>query len=91
MKGMAIPRKTWQECETEIENIMSGKNKSRNTWIIRRFISARKLAGDSEETIKEMLTIEYHKKYGELSSGKTSLEQMKKNSLKDLKSAKDFK
>ena len=88
MKGHVIPRKTWKECEQEIENIMSGKNKSRNAWIVRRFISARKLAGDPEETIKNMLTIEYHAKYGQLSSGKTSLEQLKKDSLNDLKKAK---
>jgi len=85
MKKMDLAFKTDQQCVDEIDAIISGKNRSRNAWIVRRFITARKLAGDSPDLIRMMLIREYKLKYGALQRGEQTPEEMLEQSKKEIK------
>lgn len=87
MKNLKLSYKSDEQCMQDIDDIISGKNKSRNAWIVRRFISARKLAGDTPEVIRMMLFREYKQKYGDLQSGRKTAEQIKKESIEEIKQA----
>jgi len=87
MKNLKIPFKTDKQCEEEIDNIISGKNKSRNAWVVRRFIALHKKMGEPESFIRDALVREYKIKYGQLQKGKISLEELAKQSEAEIKQA----
>ena len=89
MKQINIPKKTDAQCEEEIDAIMSGKNKSRNAWIVRRFISMHKKLGEPDTFIREMLIREYKIKYGLLQTGKISPEELLKQSQAEIKQVEE--
>ena len=85
MKSLVLVPKTDAQCEEEIDNIISGKNKSRNAWIVRRFISIHKRMGEPDSFIRQMLINEYKIKYGLLQTGKISPEELLKQSQAEIK------
>jgi len=76
---MKIPDKTREEIEKEIKNIYDGKNHTPRGLMLKRAMIPLKLTM-SEKEIINLFVKEYVKKYGELSSGKKSLEDIKKES-----------
>ena len=89
MKPLVIPKKTDAQCEEEIDAIMSGKNKSRNAWIVRRFISLHRKLGESDSFIRSMLINEYKTKYGLLQTGKITAEELLKTSQEEIKQVEE--
>jgi hypothetical protein len=85
MKPLVLAPKTDAQCEEEIDNIISGKNKSRNAWIVRRFISMHKKLGEPDSFIRQMLINEYKIKYGLLQTGKITPEELLKKSQEEIK------
>ena len=79
-----IPTKTREEIVKEIDDIFAGRDHSeRGKLILRTSIPLKALMG--EEKVKAMFVEEYIKKYGELKTGKKSVETMKKESEAELK------
>ena len=89
MKPLVLPQKTDKQCEEEIDAIISGKNKSRNAWIVRRFISLHRKLGEHDSFIRSMLINEYKIKYGLLQTGKISPEELLKQSQAEIKQVEE--
>ena len=70
-----IKMKTDEECEKEIDDIISGKNKAMNARIVRAWIKTRRTV-EPMESIRLNLIAEYKDKYQALATGKTSLKEM---------------
>lgn len=87
LRKTKIPTKTRTEIEQEIEDVLSGKDKSKRGKMLRR-ASKGLMFTMSKEQIKDLFVKEYIKKYGELSSGKITIEELKEQSLKDSKKAR---
>ena len=86
-KQKKIKPKTDEECEKEIDDIISGKKKGLGANIVRKWIKGRKLV-EPMESIRLNLIAEYKAKYGALSSGKTSLTKIGKDVGLDVKEKK---
>jgi len=82
-----IKPKSREEIEKEIDDILAGKDKSPRGIMLRNASKALKFHKTNKE-IRDLFVEEYVKKYGELSSGKKSVEQLKEESLADIKKAK---
>jgi hypothetical protein len=91
MKSFKLAKKSDKECEQEIDNIMNGKNRSRNAWIVRRFIDLHRKLGEPDHYIREMLIREYKIKYGLLQEKKITPEELLKQSQDDLKKVSEGK
>jgi len=87
LKKQKFPEKTREEIEKDIDNSMSGNDKSQRGTMLRR-ATLSLMAFYPKEKIREMFIDEYIKKYGELKTGKTSLSKLKKESFKQIKDAK---
>jgi hypothetical protein len=88
MKQPEIPFKTDKQIEDEIENILSGRDRSQRAAMLRKASNALTLfKGMSKEQVKEMFIAEYKKKYGDLQTGKKTLEQIKSESIAEAKAA----
>ena len=72
-----FPTKTREQVEKEMDDVFSGKDKSGRAKMLKKAAFAMK-AFKTKEEIKQVFVEEYIKKYGELSSGKTSLNKIKK-------------
>jgi len=76
---MKIPNKTKKEIVQEINNIYDGKDHTPRGVMLKRAMLPLKMTM-SRQAIVGMFVAEYVKKYGELKSGKKSLEDLKKES-----------
>jgi hypothetical protein len=77
-----------RQIEDEIENILSGRDRSQRAAMLRKASNALTLfKGMSKEQVKEMFIAEYKKKYGDLQTGKKTLEQIKSESIAEAKAA----
>jgi len=76
---MKIPSKSRKEIELEINNIYDGKDHTPRGLMLKRAMIPLKMTMSRQEII-DLFVGEYVKKYGELSSGKKSLENLKKES-----------
>jgi len=86
-KQKEIPFKTDEEIETEIKEILSGKGKHKHAGKLRK--AAKMLrAFKTPEEIESLFIEEYKKKYKPLQEGKTTLEDIKKESLDAVKKSK---
>jgi ParB-like chromosome segregation protein Spo0J len=86
LKKPKIPFKTDKQCEEEIDNIISGRNKALNARIVRTWIKAR-LTVEPIETIRSNLIREYKQKYGDLQKGKKTIDEIQKEAVKEIKQA----
>lgn len=86
MKKMVVPKKTDKQIEQEMEDVLNGKDKSYRGRMLRNAAKALSLHKSKEE-IKKMFIQEYKKKYGDLQKGKTTLEQVKQEAVKNAKKA----
>ena len=84
-----IPKKTREQITLEMENVFNGKDKSQRGTMLRSAIKVLMLTKPKEEIKKEFIE-EYIKKYGELQTGKISLDKLRKDSEKDLKALKQL-
>jgi hypothetical protein len=75
------------QIKQEMTDIMKGKDKSQRGIMLRRAGTALKLTMTEEQAIS-FLTKEYAKKYGALQTGKTNIQELKKDSLKQIEQAK---
>ena len=87
MKKEKIPKKSLKEIESEIDNIIKGKDKSTRGKMLRKAYITLCAIKDPKQVRQEFID-EYVKKYGEISSGKKSIAQLKEESLADIKKAK---
>ena len=88
MKQPVIPHKTDKQIEEEITNILNGKDRSQRGAMLRKASNALTLfKGMSKEQVKAMFIAEYKKKYGDLQTGKKTLDQIKSESVADAKAA----
>ena len=87
VKKEKIEPKTREEIEKEIDDVLSGKDKTQRGNMLRKSVLVLK-AFKTKEQIRQLLIDEYVKKYGEISSGKKSIKQLKKESLEDIEKAK---
>jgi len=85
-KQKKIEPKTRAEITQEIEDIFAKKINTKRAKMLRKASTALRSL-KSQEEIKELFVEEYVKKYGELSSGKTTVEELKKSSVQDAKQA----
>lgn len=86
MKEIKIQPKSREQIETEIGNILAGKDHSQRGMMLRN--AARALSAfNTKEEIKEMFVKEYIKKYGQLERGEKTIEQIKQQAIKDSKDA----
>lgn len=88
MKALKVKFKTDKEIENDIDACLSGRDKSQRGTMLRSAAKALSLMKTKEE-IRQLFIDEYKKKYGDLYSGKKSLEQIKQESLEDAKKAKE--
>jgi len=87
MKKEKIPKKSLKEIETEIDNIIIGKDKTTRGRMLHKAYLTLSTIKPAKQVRKEFID-EYVKKYGEISSGKKSIAQLKEESLADMKKAK---
>ena len=87
MKPLIIPKKSDKQIEEEIDSILTGKDHSNRGKMLRTAAKTLRVL-HSEEDIKKMFIKEYKKKYGELQSGKKTLEQIKQEAIEDSRKAK---
>jgi len=80
-----LPKKTDADAEREIDDIISGENKSMAAGMVRQFIKMRKGLGDSPEFIRAELINQFKIKYGLLQTGKVKPEELLKQSKKEIK------
>lgn len=85
-----IPTKTREQIEKEIDYSLSNKDQSQRGKMLKKARFAL-LALYPKEKIREMFIDEYIKKYGELKTGKTSLEQIHKESITNAKKLEQIK
>jgi len=86
-KQEEIPFKTDKQIETEIKEILSGTGKHKHGGKLRK--AAKVLSAfKTQEEIQELFIAEYKKKYKPLQEGKTTLKDIKKESLEAVKKSK---
>jgi hypothetical protein len=88
MKQIKIQPKSRKQIEDEIDGILAGKDRSQRGTMLRNAANALRVMNTAEE-IRQMFIQEYIKKYGELESGKKTIEQIKQEALKDSQKAKE--
>ena len=84
LKKTKVPEKTREEIEKDIDNAISGNDKTQRGLMLRRSALGL-MAFYPKEKIRQMFIDEYIKKYGELKTGKTTLNKLKKDSEKKVK------
>ena len=88
MKDMIkIPKKSKEEIEKEITDILKGKGHGQREIMLRMASKSLRVFNTQEEVIK-LFVDEYIKKYGQLESGEKTLEQIKQEAIKDTATAK---
>lgn len=83
-----LPKKTDADAEREIDDIISGKNKSFAARMVRNFIKMRKGLGDTDEVVRENLIREFKIKYGLLQTGKITPGELLKQSEAEIRAGK---
>lgn len=89
MKELHLPKMSDEQVANEIDNIMNGKNRSRNAWMVRRFIEIHKRLGESDSFIRSCLIREYKIKYGLLQENKITPEELLKQSQEEIKQVEE--
>ena len=87
VKKEKIKPKTRKEIETEIDSIITGKDRSQRGKMLNKAYKTLCVIKPAKQVRQEFID-EYVKKYGEISSGKKSIAQLKEESLADMKKAK---
>lgn len=87
MKLGKLPKKTDADAEREIDDIISGRNKSMAARMVRQFIKIHKGMGETDDFIRASLIREFKIKYGLLQEGKIKPGELLKQSEKEIKEA----
>jgi hypothetical protein len=83
-KPKVIPFKSREDIEKEVTEILEGKGNHPHAGKLRK--AAKVLSAfKTKEEIKELFIEEYVKKYGLLQTGKISLDELKKQSVAEIK------
>ena len=90
LKQPKIPYKTDKEIEKEITEILDGKGNHPHGNKLRKASKILSMYKTKEE-IKQLFIEEYKKKYKPLQKGKTTLEEIKKESLEAAAKTKSIK
>jgi len=87
VKKEKIKPKTRKEIEEEIDSIITGKDRSQRGKMLNKAYKTLCVIKPAEQVRQEFID-EYVKKYGEISSGKKTIEELKQESMDDIKKAK---
>ena len=87
MKETKIKPKTRKQIETEIDSIITGKDRSQRGKMLNKAYKTLCVIKPAKQVRQEFID-EYVKKYGEISSGKKTIEELKQESMDDIKKAK---
>ena len=87
VKKEKIKPKTRKEIEEEIDSIITGKDRSQRGKMLNKAYKTLCVIKPAEQVRQEFIE-QYVKKYGEISSGKKTIEELKQESMDDIKKAK---
>ena len=87
VKKEKIKPKTRKEIEEEIDSIITGKDRSQRGKMLNKAYKTL-CAIKPAKQVRQKFINEYVKKYGEISSGKKTIEELKQESMDDIKKAK---
>jgi hypothetical protein len=86
-----FPKKSDEDIEKEMRNIITGKDKSLRGRMLKQGMTAIMIKdGIGTEEVIKLMVAEYKQKYSDLCSGKKTLDDIKKESLRDVEEAKRF-
>ena len=87
VKKEKIKPKTRKEIEEEIDSIITGKDRSQRGKMLNKAYKTLCVIKPAKQ-VRQKFIKQYVQKYGEISSGKKTIEELKQESMDDIKKAK---